>query len=210
MTDARPAPGFEAVLVDGLAALANASLDLDPISRAKLAALEGYQVQIISEAPSPLGERHFGLTVTAAGLRFHARALERPNVIVRGTPLDLATWLLAGEGAAGTRLVIDGDATVLQQLLAVLRGFRPDPAVPLERLLGRDLTTRALGGVELALSALRSAFDAAGGSMRQQAARTFADSRQLEGFLDELDDLRLRVDRLAARVTAEELRRTSP
>ncbi|MFU8815965.1 MAG: hypothetical protein ACNA7W_11515 [Pseudomonadales bacterium] len=210
MTDPRPAAGLEAVLADTLAALANASLDLDPVSHARLAALEGCLVQITTEAPPPLGERHFGLTVSGGRLRFYAHALERPHVIVRGTPIDLAMSLFAREGAAGARVVIDGDATMLRQLTAVLRGFRPDPGIPLERLLGRDLAGRALGGVELALATLRSAFDAAGASVRQGAARNFADSRQLEGFADELDELQLRVDRLAARVRAEEQRRAPP
>jgi ubiquinone biosynthesis accessory factor UbiJ len=209
MTEPSPPAGLQAVLADGLAALANASLDLDPASRARLAALEGYRVQVVAAAPPPLGDQHFGLSVTAGKLRVHARAVERPNVIVRGAPLDLVAWLLAGEGASGSRLVIDGDGTVLQELTAVLRAFRPDLGAPLERLLGPDIAGRALGGVELALAALRSAFEAAGSTVHRRAVGTFVDRAQMERYLDDLDALRLRVDRLAARVQFEEQRRGS-
>jgi ubiquinone biosynthesis accessory factor UbiJ len=201
--------GLLAVLADGLATLVNASLDLDPASRARLAALEGYRVQITADAPAPVGARHFGLSVTAGQLRLHALALERPNVIVRGAPWDLAAWLFAGESASGSRLVIDGDGTVLQELTAMLRAFRPDLGVPVERLLGPDLASRAIGSVELALAGLRSAFEAAGTGVRRSAAQTFVDRARMERFLDDVDDLRLRIDRLAMRVQAEEQRRAS-
>jgi len=197
---------LQAVLADGLAALANASLDLDPASRARLAALEGYRVQVVADAPPPLGPQHLGLTVTAGELRFHARALERPNVIVRGAPMNLVAWLASGGAAASGNLTIDGDGTVLQELMSLVRGFRPDPGGPLERLLGPELAARALGGVELMLAGLRSAAEAARATVGGGAVRQFVDRRQLERFLDDLDDLRLRVDRLAARVGAEEAR----
>jgi len=45
---------------------------------------------------------------------------------------------------------------------------------------------------------------------RAGAAETFVDRRQAERLLDELDDLRMRVDRLGARVAAEEQRRNAP
>jgi ubiquinone biosynthesis accessory factor UbiJ len=211
MSDRRSGAGavvedLQAVLADGLAALANASLDLDPASQARLAALEGYRVQVVADAPPPLGPLHLGLTVTAGRLRFHARALDRPNVIVRGAPMDLATWLATGQATASGGLTIDGDGTVLQELMNLVRGFRPDPGGPLERLLGPDLAARALGGVELMLAGLRSAAEAAGAAVGQGAARQFVDRQQLERFLDGVDDLRLRVDRLAARVSAREAR----
>lgn len=201
------AEDLQALLADGLAALANASLDLDPASQARLAALEGYRIQIIVDAPPPLGPQHLGLSVTAGRLRFHPRSVERPNVIVRGAPLDLLSWLAAGERVPPARLFIDGDGTVLQELMALVRGFRPDPAGPLGRLLGRDLAAQTLGGIELALAGLRSAAEAAGTAISRGAARQFVDRPQLERFLDQVDDLRLRVDRLSARVGAVEARK---
>jgi ubiquinone biosynthesis accessory factor UbiJ len=195
---------LQALLADGLAALANASLDLDPASRARLATLEGYRIQVVAEAPPLLAQQHLGLTVTGGRLRFHARALDRPNVIVRGAPTDLALWLATGQARSNGGLSIDGDGTVLQELMSLVRGFRPDPGGPLARLLGPDLAAQALGGVELLLTGLRSAAEAAGAAVSRGAAGQFVDRKQLERFLDDVDDLRLRVDRLGARISAHE------
>ena len=63
---------------------------------------------------------------------------------------------------------------------------------------------------ELALASLRSVLEGAGRTARAGAAETFVDRRQADRLLDELDDLRMRVDRLGARVAAEEQRRNAP
>ena len=198
--------GLDSVLADALAELANSSLDLDPASRARLSGLEGRRVQISTDL-APLGRRDFSLAVQLGRLRFFPHAPEQePNVIVRGSPPDLVAWLIAGENGARARLTIEGDTTVLAELRAALAAFRPDFGTPLSRVLGPDLAQAALGTAELALAALRSAFEGAGETFRHGTARTFVDRAQADRFLDELDDLRLRVDRLAARVSAEEQR----
>lgn len=202
--------GLDSVLADALADLANRSLDLDPASRARLAGLDGRQVQITTRLPPPLGNRDFALTVEAGRLHFFPHAVGHPNVIVRGTPPDLAAWLLAGEGAAGTRLEIEGDSTVLAELRAAMRAFRPDLGSPLRRILGEDFAQSSVGTAELALATLRSALEGAGQAVRDAAARVFVDQGQTAEFLDQLDDLRLRVDRLSARVQAQEQRRKAP
>lgn len=204
--DGTPRRGLDSVLADALADLANKSLDLDPASRARLSGLDGHRLQITADLPPPLGGRDFALTVQAGRLRFFPHAPERPNVIVRGAPPDLAAWLIGGENAAGTRLTIDGDPTVLAELRAALTAFRPDFGRPLGDLLGAELAQTALGAAELALATLRSALEGAGRSVREGAAETFVDRAGANRFLDELDDLRLRVDRLAARVEAREQR----
>lgn len=201
--------GLDSVLADVLADLANRSLDLDPASRARLSSLEGRQVQISATLPPPLGRRDFTLTVQGSRLRFFPHAAGQPHVIVRGSPGDLAGWLFGGETAARAQLEIDGDSTVLGELRAALSAFRPDLADPLGRLLGSDVAQAALGTAELAFATLRSAFEGAGQAMRDGAARAFVDRRRAGRFLDELDELRLRVDRLAARVQAEEGRAPS-
>jgi ubiquinone biosynthesis protein UbiJ len=198
------------VLADALADLANRSLDLDPASRARLSALEGRQLQISTDLPPPLGRRDFALTVNAGRLRFFPHAPPQPNVIVRGPPPDLAAWLIAGESAASTRVSIEGDATVLSELSAAFRAFRPDIGNPLSRLLGPEFAQTALGAAELAFATLRSALEGASQTARDSAARAFVDRPLAEQFFDELDDLRLRVDRLAARLQAQEQSRAAP
>ncbi len=200
--------GPEAVLVDLLADLVNRSLDLDPASRARLGALEGTRVQLTVEL-GPLGNRDLALAVTSGRLRAFARPAEAPHVILRGNPAAIGAWLLGADPNGVGGLTIDGDSTALAQLSEVLKGFRPDLAGPLERLLGAEGARTLLGSAELAFAGLRSALEGAGRSVREGAADAFVDRRQAARFLDDLDDLRLRVDRLAARVAAEEQRRTA-
>lgn len=198
---------LETMLADALAALANASLDLDPAGRARLSGLEGRRVRIVAELPPPVTARHFTLEVEDARLRLYSRDLDQPNVIVSGSLPDLAQWLLTG--ATGTRggLHIEGDTTVLLELAAVFRGFAPDLARPLGRVLGPETAASLVGAGEMAVAGLRSAAAAVGGSLRQGAAERFVNRQQMDRFLDALDDMKLRVDRLAARVSAEEARR---
>ncbi|MEQ8857064.1 MAG: SCP2 sterol-binding domain-containing protein [Pseudomonadales bacterium] len=206
----RTAPGGpEAVLADVLADLANRSLDLDPASRARLAALEGNRIQLSMDL-GPLGQRDLTLTVISGQLRAFARAAQSPHVILRGNPAALAAWLLGADTDSAGGLSIDGDTTVLAEFSALLRGFRPDVAGPLERVIGAEGARTLLGTAELALAGLRSALEGAGRSVREGAAQTFVDRAQASRFLDDLDDLRLRVDRLAARVDTEAQRRSGP
>lgn len=202
--------GLDSVVADVLADLANQSLDLDPASRARLAGLEGRRVQITADLPPPFGRRDFALTVGAGRLRFLPHAPEEPNVIVCGRPPDLVAWLLGGEAAGGSRLSIDGDTTVLAELRHVLTSFRPDFAGPLSRVLGPELSQSALGAAELAIATARSALEGAGRTVSDGAGRAFVGRAQADRFLDEMDDLRLRVDRLAARVQAQEQRESQP
>lgn len=204
----RPA-GPEAVLADMLAELANRGLDLDPASRARLAALEGSRVQLSAQFPG-LGNRDFTLSVQAGRLRLFLHALETPQVIVRGSAADLAAAVFAASDAARSRLEIDGDATVLQELTAALQDYRPDLDGPLSRMLGPEASRSLLGTAELALAGLRSALEGAGSTARQSASRAFVDRAQANRLVDELDDLRLRVDRLGARVAAREQHKAEP
>ncbi len=203
--DAGRSAGPDAVLADLLGDLANRGLALDPTSRARLTALEGRVVLVTIELP--LAARELFITVDRGRLRLLTRAGEAPNAAVRGRPPDLLAWLA---GAAGPGVEIEGDTTVLGELAAVLRNYRPDLERPLAGIVGGDAARTAIGSVELALSGLRSAFEGTRHTARAGAARAFVDRRQLDRLLDELDDLQLRVDRLGARVAAVEQRRKAP
>lgn len=198
------AAGADAVLADLLADLANRGLALDPTSRARLAALEGRVVLLTVELP--LAARNLYVTVDQGRLRLLTRTDAMPNAAVRGRPPDLLAWLA---GTAGPGVTIDGDTTLLGELTAVLRDFRPDLERPLAGVVGGDAARTAIGTVELALAGLRSAFEGAGEAARAGAGRAFVDRRQLGRLLDELDDLQLRIDRLGARVAAVERHRAT-
>ena len=202
----------ETLFTDALAELANASLNLDPSSAARLTRLDGRSIRIIAEFPPPLSARHFTLRIENTRLRLYPYEIANPNVIIGGPISDLARWLQAGEfrraeGRPQGRLRIDGDATVLQEVSALFSGFAPDLTRPLAGIVGRDAADNLVGMGELAIAGLRSALEGVSGSFRQSASEQFVSRPQLDQLLDSIDDMRLRIDRLAARVSAEEARR---
>lgn len=200
--------GIDALVSDGVAQLINRGLALDPGSAARLAQLEGRRMQISADFPEPLGQRDLTVTVRAGTLRLLPRAEAAPHVIVRGAPAAIGTWL-ASRGERGA-VSIDGDSAVLQELTALLRHYQPDLAEPLGALLGADTAERALGGLELAFAGLRSVLQGAGSSVRDGATQTFVDRPAADRLVEQIQDLRLRIDRLGARVAAAEQRGSGP
>lgn len=209
----------ETLFTDVLAELANASLNLDPSSAARLSRLDGRSIRIIAEFPPPLSVRHFTLRIENARMRLYPYDIADPNVIIRGPIPDLARWLQTGgpddtgrpqgrrQGRPQGRLRIDGDAAVLQEVGEMFSSFAPDLTGPLTGIIGADAADNLLGIGELAVAGLRSALEGVGGSLRQSASERFVNRPQLDQLLDSIDDMRLRIDRLAARVSAEEARR---
>lgn len=208
MTGRAGAGGLDAFVTDGVAELINRTLALDPANASRLSALEGRRLQLSSAFPAPLGQRDLTITVRAGALRLIPRPEPEPHVIVQAAPAELAAWITS-RGARGS-VRIDGDSAVLQELTALLRDFHPDLAAPLAALLGPEQASRALGGLELAFAGVRSLFQGAGYSVRDGAVQTFVDRPAANRLLDDIQDLRLRVERLGARVSAEEQRRKAP
>ena len=212
--------GFAALLADGLAEFANATLDLDPAGAARLAALDGTRVLIRTSAPTlapvisgePTGgatDLVFSLKVSGERLRLFYGPIDAPDVIVTGSPTVLIGWALSRGRNRAPGLRIDGDSHRLDALAEIVRTFTPDLARPLGRLFGAEGASQLLGAAELAFAGLRSVIEGAGAGLKQGSAQWFATREGLQAFLDELDELRIDVDRLAARVAAVEGRSSS-
>ncbi|MEZ5560993.1 MAG: hypothetical protein R3E86_20930 [Pseudomonadales bacterium] len=211
MNDAASDTGpLEALLADAVERLANAGVELDPATAARLHALEGRSVQLRVQLPAPVRERVFSLRIQAGRPRLDAVPVPQPNVIVSGTPVDLAAWLLAPGSGAAARLRVDGDGTVVHEFSGILHGYAPDFSAPLGRLFGEATAANLIGFGELALAAARSVLAGAGSALREGAGRHFASKAEIDDFLDRLDALRLRVDRLDARMRIQAERRQTP
>lgn len=210
MTAAAPGGALEAALTDAILELANGALALDPATPARLAALDGRRIRLDAELPPPLGVRSALIEVHDGRVLRARDGAQPPHVIVTGTPLALGAWLAGTEDGVAGSVRIDGDSALLAELRALLGRYRPDAAGPLERVIGRDAARRLLGSAELAAAAARSVLEGGLDEARRRAGRTFATRPELDAFLDRLDELRLRVDRLAARVSEQERRETSP
>lgn len=189
---------FEDTLAVLTTNLAQAGLGLDPTMRSRLAALDGRSIAITSTLP-PL---RLWLVVDSGQIAVRSDHTGKANVAVSGTGLELATWLAAPHRI--DNITIEGDETVLLEVTSVLREFEPDLLRPFTDLFGARTAERLLGGAELAVSAIRSAAQGVGHAIEQTAAAQFVTREDTSALLDVLDDLRLRIDRLAARIKAAE------
>ena len=178
--------------------IAAAGLSLDRNMHAHLQALEGRILQLESIAP----ELTFYVTVQDGRLTISGRCDAPAHVLVTGRGPEVVAWL-ANPGRTGS-VSVEGDASVLMGFAAILRAFDPELTQPLSNLLASDAGQAALGTAELAVSALRSAAEGVGAALEQTAASRFVTKEDTTALLDVLDDLRLRIDRLAARVQQQE------
>ena len=97
-----------------------------------------------------------------------------------------------------------GDATVLMALQALVKGYSPDLAKPLDACLGRETGQRTAALVELAMATLGELL-ASTRVQAHQATETYFTERyttreQSESLAGRLDRLRLHIDRLEAKV----------
>ena len=178
--------------------LAETGLSLDPDIQQHLEPLEGRILQLESVAP----ELTFYITVLDGQLEVSGRSAAPAHVLVTGRGPEIIAWL-ANPGRTGS-VSVEGDASVLMGFASVIENFDPELTQPLSNLLASDAGQAVLGTAELAVSALRSAAEGVGAALEQTAASRFVSKEDTTALLDVLDDLRLRIDRLAARVQEQE------
>lgn len=198
---------FESALVELVNRAANATLDLDPKAASRLAASEGHRARLVAELPGT-GEKSFTLSVVRGRLVLTPHGETEPNVVVRGS-LPALLSMLAGGRSTGP-VTIEGDVGVLEELAAVFKGFAPDLAEPLSKLVGESSADGIMNAAEAGLALLRSAAEATGASLRRGVGERFATRTRVNVLLDRLDDARERSDRLAARIDSLEGARLSP
>ena len=136
---------------------------------------------------------------------------QEPNVVVTGDASSLLGWLLPSgllpNGQAqqpGQGVTITGDDTTLLETVAALRSFNPDFATTLGDLLGADQASSLLGNAEAGLKGLKSMVMGLNAGAQQQAHTHFVQRDDLDELLNGIDNLRLRIDRLAAKVRRQE------
>ena len=97
----------------------------------------------------------------------------------------------------------------LQAVAALFRDLQPDLAEPLAQMIGRDAADNLIGAAEAGFAFLRSAAESLATGARKEIRNTWLTDQAQESLLDRMDDLRLRIDRLDARVRLAE-ERASP
>jgi ubiquinone biosynthesis protein UbiJ len=186
----------------------NRLLALDPALRNELSALEGRRIELTMEAPSlamELSVRAGCLAVGPANPHF-ADASSEPDLAVRGTLgalLAQLPFLRPGTGSGTGKMKIAGDAELARQLQRLAERYDPDWNLPFTEVFGDVLGVQLASGVR---AALRAGRDGAAQLARHGAEFLTEESRdvigraELDAHLDDVDVLRDRVERLAARM----------
>jgi len=197
---------FKLLAGRALEAALNHVLALDPATQSALQALDGRHVQLALDAP-PLA-----LQLTVREGRFVVgpvprEANDEPDLAVRGTLGGLLSQLPFLKSDAGTpkvgKLRIAGDAELARQLQKLAEGFDPDWAKPFADAFGDVIGVQIANALR---SALRFGRDTAGKFARNSAEFLTEESRdvparaELDAFHDDVDALRDRVERLAAKI----------
>ena len=201
--DARRSP------LDSLKPLAGRALELafarllalDPDTAAQLAQLEGKRIELALESPP------IALSATVRDGRLHIGPPELEREADLGLRANLAGLfaqlpLARGRNAPAPKLRINGDAELARTLQGLARGFDPDWDQPFAETLGpllgpqvaRSLREGLRTGGGIARNLVRDAADYLTEESRDAVGR-----EELSSFLDDVDALRDRADRLLAR-----------
>jgi ubiquinone biosynthesis protein UbiJ len=178
-------------------------LALDPETRAGLSALEGRRIELELEAPALA----LSIRVDDGRLRVGPPTREAdPDLGVRATLGGLLAQLpffRASASAPMGKLRINGDAELARSLQKLAKGFDPDWDQPFADALGPVFGPQV---ARLLREGLRSGQRVATNLARDAAEYVTEESRdvvakaELDAFNDDVDALRDRAERLAARV----------
>jgi ubiquinone biosynthesis protein UbiJ len=179
----------------------NRALVLDPETRAALAPLDGQRLQLHLESP-PLAME---LRVDGEALRVGPAQGEEPDLSVRagiGALLGQLPFLKASGATPVGKVRISGDAELARQLQRLAEGFDPDWEQPFADALGPVIGPQVAKAVRAGLREARAqgaAFAKAGADYLTEESRDLVPKAEQQAFFDDVDALRDRVERLAAR-----------
>lgn len=183
--------------------VANESAALDPLTRTRLASLAGRSIAVELKPPGETATLQFD----TGSIRLSPGIVASPSVIVKGSPRAMAAVLL-GTSTGRDAITIDGDEVLLSEFRGILRDFRPELFSPLEDLVGSNVAQTITGVVEIGLAALaaigRSVGEEGGRLARDAARQRYLTIPQFEAFLDSVQALRIRIDRLVVRTDSVE------
>lgn len=178
------------------------ALALDPETQARLAPLEGHRI-VIEAHGTPLAA---SVIVRGGKVELGPALPDDAALRVGGSPgawLSLALRRARGDPALPSALSISGDAELARQMQVIAVKFAPDIDEAFAGVFG-DVAGTAMA--RTARAAAACARDAAGAFAQDAAAFLTDETRdlvaraELDEFLDGVDELDARVERLAARI----------
>ena len=200
--DARPPNALEAASIAAIERAVNAALRNDPAAQRQLGEHIGRLVAVHFTIPP--------LTVYALivedGLELYQTSEAKPDIRIRGNPLELAAQLFdrrRDAGLTGSRIRIQGDQGLLQELVGVARQLDVDWGGLFEPLLGPELAQQVDYGARRLFDWARDTFSRLGdqlGEYLRDESQLLALRRDVYEFNQDVDELRMDLDRLEARV----------
>ncbi len=198
-----PASTSTAAALDAVARMINALLRLDPDTQSRIASLHGHSIRIEFRGLSFA----VNFVATADGSVTLPVALDTPpDCVLSGSPIDL---LRARDADAGKsqlfagRVTVSGDSGVAQAFSEAMAGLDLDWEEALSRLLG-DTAAHQLGQAARSARKAGAAFSNRSSdllaSYLTEEARLLPHHLEIEQSVNEIDQLRDDVDRLAARI----------
>ena len=178
----------------------NHALSLDPDTQSRLAALDGRSVQL------QLRGIDLALAITVEGDRLKVGpAPEASDLRVAATPGSLLSMLFRrhSDGMAPGKVEIAGDAELARRLEKLASGFAPDFEEAFTRTFGDVVGVPLAKAVRNGLTHARetaSHLSQDGAAWLRDETRIALAPGEVEGFLDEVDALRERTERLDARL----------
>lgn len=183
----------------------NHTLSLDPDTRQKLATMNGRSVQLHLRGP----EIALAVTVEDARLKVgppdEGGTRHGSQLRVAATPGSLLAMMLRrdDDGIAPGKVEIAGDAELARRLEKLASQFAPDFEEAFARTFGDVLGVPLARVVRDGLAHARESaahLTEDGADWLRDEARLASAPGEVEGFLDGVDELRERSERLAARV----------
>ena len=183
-------------------------LALDPALRDELSALEGRRIQLTMEAPSLAMELSVcdGRLVIGPANPDPAGVAPEPDLAVRGTLgalLGQLPFLRPSGGSATGKIRMAGDADLARRLQRLAERYDPDWNLPFTDVFGEVLGVQLASGLRAALRAGRDGaaqFARHGAEFLTEESRDVVGRAEVDAHLDDVDALRDRVERLAARM----------
>ena len=178
----------------------NHALSLDPDTQSRLAALDGRSVQL------QLRGIDLALAITVEGDRLKVGpAPEASDLRVAATPGSLLSMLFRrhSDGMAPGKVEIAGDAELARRLEKLASGFAPDFEEAFTRTFGDVVGVPLAEAVRNGLTHARetaSHLSQDGAAWLRDETRIALAPGEVESFLDEVDALRERTERLDARL----------
>lgn len=188
-------------------AFANASADLDPLTRTRLRALAGHSIAVEIDPPGETTTLHF----ESDSIRVNPGLAGTPSVILRGDGVALVRAFFGASGDRHGGITIDGDDVILREFRGIIADFRPDIPAPLADVVGKQAAQTLTSVVELGFAAVaalgRSLADEGSRLARRGTRERYLTTPEFESFQEAARALRVRLDRLAVRTGAIETSR---